>query len=97
MDVFRLFLNLYDKNFSVNNQSVQQQFAQGTHHCLVAEIAFAGAPIENVNNATETTSNSDQLAQRNLQVSTSADPGDLATHRIPQTFDIRRGDPAATA
>ncbi len=93
---FGCFLNLYDGNFEVNNQSVQQQFAKGTHHCLVAEIAYAGAPIENVNNTTETTENSAQLAQRNVQVTTSANPGNLATHRIPQTFDIRRSDPTAT-
>jgi hypothetical protein len=90
---FACFLNLYDQNFSVNGQSVQQQFAQGTHHCLVAEIACKDAPIQNVGSATETTENSAQLAQRNLQVTTSANPGNLATHRIPQTFDIRRTDP----
>jgi hypothetical protein len=90
------FLNLYDRNFSVNGQSVQQLFAQGTHHCIVAEIAFKDAPIQNVGGVGETTENSDQLAQRNLQVTTSANPGNLATHRIPQTFDIRRSDPTAT-
>ena len=89
---FGCFLNLYDSTLSVNGQSVQQQFAQGTHHCLVAEIAFKDAPIRNVGSVGETASNSDQLAQRNLQVTTSANPGNLATHRIPQTFDIRRTD-----
>ena len=93
---FGCFLNLYDPTFNVNGQSVQQQFAQGTHHCLVAEIAFKDAPIQNVGSATETTENCDELAQRNLQVSTSANPGNLATHRIPQTFDIRQSDAAAT-
>lgn len=94
---FGCFLNLYDSTFSVNNESVQQQFAQGTHHCLVAEIAFKDAPIQNTGGNVETTSNSDQLAQRNLQVSTSANPGNLATHRIPQTFDIRRTAPEPQA
>ena len=55
----------------MNGQSVQQQFAQGTHHCLVAEIAFKGAPIRNVGGTVETADNSDKLAQRNLQVTTS--------------------------
>jgi hypothetical protein len=91
---FGCFLNLYDGNFDVNGQSVQQQFAQGTHHCIVAEIAFKDAPIRNSGSSAETTETSDQLAQRNLQVTTSANPGDLATHRIPQTFEIRRSDPA---
>jgi hypothetical protein len=91
---FGCFLNLYDRNLSVNGQSVQQQFAQGTHHCIVAEVAFKDAPIRNSGGSAETTETSDQLAQRNLQVTTSANPGNLATHRIPQTFDIRRSDPA---
>ena len=37
---------------------------------------------------------SDKLAQRNLQVTHSDNPGPAATHRIPQTFDIR---PSAVA
>jgi hypothetical protein len=90
---FGCFLNLYDGGFVVNGQSVQQQFAQGTHHCLVAEIAFKDAPIRNVGGTVETADNSDKLAQRNLQVTTSANPGNVATHRIPQTFDIQRTDP----
>jgi len=90
---FGCFLNLYDGGFAVNGQSVQQQFAQGTHHCLVAEIACKDAPIRNVGGVIETADNSDKLAQRNLQVTTSDNPGDPATHRIPQTFDIRRTDP----
>jgi len=86
---FGCFLNLYDPTFAVNNQNVQALFAQGTHHCLVAEIAYTPSPIRNVNNVVETTENSDLLAQRNLQVSTSANPGNPATHQIPQTFDLR--------
>jgi Listeria-Bacteroides repeat domain (List_Bact_rpt) len=90
---FGCFLNLYDGGFAVNGQSVRGQFLQGTHHCLVAEIAFKNAPIRNVGGTVETADNSDKLAQRNMQVSTSANPGNIATHRIPQTFDIRRTDP----
>ena len=92
---FGCFLNLYDPNFIVNNQSVQRQFAQGTHHCLVAEIAYADAPIENVPGVTMSPENTDKLAQRNLQVTPSANPGTLATHRIPQTFDVRPSVPTA--
>jgi hypothetical protein len=90
---FGCFLNLYDGGFGVNGQSVREQFAQGTHHCLVAEIAFKDAPIRNVGGTIETADNSDKLAQRNMQVTTSANPGNISTHRIPQTFDIRRTDP----
>ena len=38
---------------------------------------------------------SDKLAQRNLQVTLSDNPGPADTHRIPQTFDVRPSDPAA--
>lgn len=90
---FACYLNLYDGSFSVNGQSVQQQFAQGTHHCLVAQIAYVDAPIKNVNGNIETAENSDKLAQRNLQLTTSDNPGGPATHRIPQTFDVRPSAP----
>ena len=37
----------------------------------------------------ENPGNSDKLAQRNLQVTTSGNPGFPATHRVPQTIDVR--------
>jgi hypothetical protein len=85
---FGCFLNLYDPSFEVNGEQVQK-LLPGDHHCLVAQIAYAGAPIENVNGVTMSPENSDKLAQRNLQVSTSDNPGDEATHRVPQTFDVQ--------
>jgi hypothetical protein len=90
---FGCFLNLYDSGFMVNGQSVQQDFAQGTHHCLVAQIAYQDTPIQNVGRTTATADDSDKLAQRNLVLTASDNPGSIATHRIPQTFDIRRTDP----
>lgn len=74
----------------VYNAQNQSDFP-GTHHCIVAEIAYDEAPIP-----TSTTSgtpispeNWSQLAQRNLQITSSGNPGFPATHRIPQTFDTR--------
>ena len=61
----------------------------GTHHCLVAEIAYDGAPIVNQGGVTMSPANSDKLAQRNLQVTHSDNPGPADTHRVPQTFDAR--------
>jgi hypothetical protein len=40
----------------------------GTHHCLVAQIAYDGAPIVNSTGVTLSPENSDKLAQRNLQI-----------------------------
>jgi hypothetical protein len=78
------FLNLYDPNNQFNSQQIQT-FMAGTHHCLVAEIAFDDAPIP----AGSSPLTWDQLAQRNLQVTLSDNPGPASTHRIPQTFDCR--------
>ena len=82
------FLNVYDPANTVNGTAVQALMA-GTHHCLVAEIAYDGAPIHNGNGVTSSPENSDKLAQRNLQVTHSDNPGPADSHRVPQTFDIR--------
>jgi hypothetical protein len=75
------FLDVYD----ASNQS---KFP-GTHHCIVAEIAYDDAPIVNSGGVTMSPENSDKLAQRNLQITPSGNPGYPDTHRIPQTFDTR--------
>src|ERR1051325_3916378 len=85
---FGCFLNIYDTSNTVNGSPVQALMA-GTHHCIVAQIAYDGAPIVNANGVTMSPENSDKLAQRNLQITHSDNPGAEATHRIPQTFDIR--------
>jgi hypothetical protein len=85
---FGCFLNVYDASNIVNGTTVQALMA-GTHHCLVAEIAYDGAPILNGNGVTTSPENSDKLAQRNLQVTHSDNPGPIDTHRVPQTFDLR--------
>jgi hypothetical protein len=82
------FLNVYDPANVINGQPVQN-LLNGTHHCLVAQIAYDGAPIVNANGVTESPGNSDKLAQRNLQVTASDNPGPPSTHVIPQTFDLR--------
>jgi hypothetical protein len=82
------FLNVYDDSNVINGQKVQT-LLNGTHHCLVAEIAYDGAPIVNANGVTENPENCDKLAQRNLQVTKSNNPGSPETRIIPQTFDLR--------
>jgi hypothetical protein len=86
---FGCFLNVYDPTYLVGGHTPQYWLAGGTHHCIVAQIAFGDAPIENSNGVIENPQNSNQLAQRNLQVTASGNPGFPVTHRIPQTFDIR--------
>jgi len=82
------FLNLYDDGNVINGQKVQT-LLNGTHHCLVAQIAYDGAPIVNANGVTENPENCIKLAQRNLQVTKSNNPGSPETRIIPQTFDLR--------
>ena len=81
---FGCFLNLYDQGNVIDGKPVQA-WLNGTHHCLVAQIAYDGAPV--IDGASP--EGSDKLAQRNLQVTRSDNPGPAAAHRIPQTFDIR--------
>jgi hypothetical protein len=85
---FGCFLNIYDAGNIVNGSPIQALLA-GTHHCIVAEIAYDDAPIVNVNGITMSPEASDKLAQRNLQVTHSDNPGPADAHRIPQTFDVR--------
>jgi hypothetical protein len=89
---FGCFLNIYDPSNMIDGQPVQA-WLNGTHHCLVAQIAFDGAPVVPGANP----ESSDKLAQRNLQVTVSDNPGPADTHRIPQTFDIRPSGLNATS
>ncbi|RDS84269.1 hypothetical protein [Dyella psychrodurans] len=85
---FGCFLDVYSGTYNWK--------ARGSHHCLVAQIAYDGAPIINANGITLGPNNSDKLAQRNLQITPSGNPGGPAAHRIPQTFDVRPSPPIST-
>ena len=78
----------------VFNSSNNSKFG-GTHHCIVGQIAYDGAPIPTSTSSGTTPSpaNWDQLAQRNLQITTSENPTARATHVIPQAFDMRPSPP----
>jgi hypothetical protein len=78
------FLNFYDPTNQVANQQVLT-WLPGTHHCVVAQIAYDDAPIP----SGVSPMSWDQLAQRNLQFTAVDNPGPAETHRAPQTFDIR--------
>jgi hypothetical protein len=61
----------------------------GTHHCIVAQIAFDDSPVVNANGITAGPENSDKLAQRNMEINFSGNPSSAASRLIPQTFDLR--------
>jgi len=87
---FGCFLNVYDSSIQAS------VMAAGSHQCLVAQIACDDAPIINTSTVIESPENSDKLAQRNLQISFSDNPGPASTHRVPQSFDTRPS-PALTS
>ena len=85
---FGCYLNVYPTGNTINGQAVQTMLPS-THACVVAQIAFDDAPIPTSGGAAVGPENSDKLAQRNLVVTYSDNPGPAAAHRIPQTFDVR--------
>ena len=58
---------------------------RNAHQCLVAEIAFDPDAIP----GGATPSTSDKLAQRNLSLVESDNPGVVESRRIPNTFEVR--------
>jgi L-lysine epsilon oxidase-like protein len=66
------------------NRSIRD-LVRGLHQCLVAEIAFDPDPIA----VGSSTASSDKLAQRNLAIVPSANPGGPASHRVQHTFDVK--------
>lgn len=73
-----------DGPYTSGRQSIMD-LIRNEHQCLVSEIAFTPAPAQNGT----TPSVSDKLAQRNLAIVASANPGLAFSRRIPQTFEIR--------
>ena len=65
-------------------QSIQQ-LMRGRHMCMVAEVFFEPDPTA----AGETPSTSDNLAQRNLAILHSDNPGDPHSHTVMHTFEIK--------
>ena len=73
-----------DGPYTSSRKSIQD-LVRGEHQCLVAEIAFLPAPAQ----PGSTPSKSDKLAQRNLAIVETANPGLNLSRRIPQTFEIQ--------
>lgn len=64
------------------------QLVRGIHQCLVAEIRFQPGAADPISNGA-TPSSSDRLAQRNLAILESDNPGIESTHRVQHTFLLR--------
>ena len=62
-----------------------QELMRGLHQCLVAEIFYDLDPTT----ATATPGSSDNLAQRNLLLDDSDNPGGFASHLVHHTFEIK--------
>ena len=75
-----------DGPFTGGGLQTIQQLIRNAHQCLVAEIAFDPDPIP----GGSTPGGSDKLAQRNLSIVASDNPGSPASHRIPDTFEVKR-------
>jgi hypothetical protein len=78
------FLDVYDSSHNCSYP--------GTHHCLVAQIAYDNAPILYSSNVESNPGNNGRLSQRNLQITGCDNPGPAAAHRVPQAFDTRPSD-----
>ncbi len=83
------YLDVYDPTLIIGSQQVQFWLAGGSHHCLVAQIAYDGAPIHNQDGVILNPDNCDKLAQRNLQITGAGTSNVAAARLIPQTFNMR--------
>ena len=63
---FGCLLNVYDPTNVYSNQQSITSLLPGTHHCLVARIAYDDAPIQNPPGAIAAPGKIDKLAQRSL-------------------------------
>lgn len=66
-----------------------QELIRGMHQCLVAEVHLAGDPIPEG----ATPAANENLAQRNLAIVESDNPGMPATHTVQHTFEIKATRP----
>lgn len=73
-----------DGPWTANLKSLQE-LIRGSHQCLVAELRFANDPIP----PGAAPGGNDNLSQRNLLISESANPGEAATRTVQHTFEIK--------
>ncbi|MFL6214357.1 MAG: LodA/GoxA family CTQ-dependent oxidase [Blastocatellia bacterium] len=76
--------NAGDGPYGANAKSIQDAI-RGLHQCLAAEVYFAGQPIPFGINP----GSSDKLAQRNLMIIESDNPGGPDAHTVVHTFELK--------
>lgn len=64
------------------------QLVRGIHQCLVAEVRFQPGALDPIANGA-TPASSDRLAQRNLAIVESDNPGSESTHRVQHTLLLK--------
>ncbi|QUD87707.1 hypothetical protein [Phenylobacterium montanum] len=74
-----------DGPYTSGRQTIQD-LIRNAHQCLTCEISMDGITLLNTG---DTPGSSDKLAQRNLSIVASDNPGGPASHRIPNTFEIK--------
>lgn len=71
------------------------QLVRGIHQCLVAEIRYQPGAVDPIPSGATPTS-SDRLAQRNLAIVESDNPGIESTHRVQHTFLLKPSSASRT-
>lgn len=62
-----------------------QELMRGLHQCLVAEIHF----LDDANRPGDTPASSDNLAQRNILLDDTPNPGAFGSHLVHHTFELK--------
>ena len=76
-----------DGNFSAGRLPIMQ-LARGTHQCLVAEVRFQPGATDPISLGA-TPGSSDRIAQRNLAIVESDNPGTAAAHVVQHTLVVK--------
>lgn len=84
-DVARFPLSPQNNGPYAGNLKSIQELMRGLHQCLVAEIHYTPDPIQ----IGATPSSSDNIAQRNILLDESDNPGGFASHLVHHTFELK--------
>ncbi|WP_152039911.1 hypothetical protein [Salinigranum salinum] len=76
-----------DGGFSAGEVQPIRTLMRDAHQCMVVEIDYDGDPTD----PGSTPANSDNLAQRNLVILTTDNPGDDLTHQVQHSFELDTG------
>jgi hypothetical protein len=77
-----------DGGFSAGEVQSIRSLMTDAHQCMVVEVNYDGDPTS----AGDTPASSDNLAQRNLMILYTDNPGGPLTHTVQHSFEINTGD-----